>query len=123
MELLDSGIRDVRATRWYDTDGNLTRRLRTFLFRDAYLTNPATGRILRYAQHNTDDEVLGIPGDMASITWTGHGVLSVTAPGFGAVLLGAGRTVVGPDGEVEAQSGPFRFLADELCAALGTPNG
>jgi len=66
--------------------------------------------------------VLGIPGDLDSVTWTGHGVLSITAPGFGAVVLSAGRTIVGPDGEVDAESGPFRLLADDLCAALGTPN-
>lgn len=123
IELLDNGIRDVDATRWYDGDRNLTRRLRTFLFRDAYLSNPATGRTLGYVQHNTDNEVLGVPGDLASATWTGHGVLSITAPGLGSVILSAGRTIVGPDGTIEATSGPDRAHLDDLCAALGTPNG
>lgn len=123
VELLDSGVRDVRATRWYDGDGNLTRRLRTFLFRDAHLTNPATGRTLDYSQHNTDDELLAVPGDLDSVTWTGHGHVSITAPGFGAVWLEAGRAIVGPDGEIDALSGVSRLRADDLCAALGTPTG
>ena len=122
VELLDNGIRDVDATRWYNGDRNLTRRLRTFLFRDAYLSNPATGRTLGYAQHNTDNEVLGVPGDLSSATWTGHGVLSITAPGFGSVILSAGRTIIGPDGVIRATSGPDRAHLDDLCAALGTPN-
>ena len=81
VEILDSGIRDIHATRWYDRDGNLTRRLRTFLFRDAYLSNPATGRTLPYSQHNADDEDLGVPGDLASATLSSSGHLSITAPG------------------------------------------
>ena len=122
VELLDNGIRDVDATRWYDRDLNLTRRLRTILFRDAYLSNPATGSTLGYAQHNTDNEVLGVPGDLASATFTGHGVTSITATGFGSVILNAGRTIIGPDGVIQATSGPDRAHLDDLCAALGTPN-
>ena len=123
VELLDNGIRDVRATRWYNGDGNLTRRIRTFLFRDAYLSNPATGRTLGYAQHNTDMDDLAVPGDFSSSTVTGHGAVSITAPGYGSVLLNAGRVITGPDGTTEAVSGPDRLHLDNLCAALGTPNG
>jgi hypothetical protein len=122
VEILDSGIRDVDATRWYDSDGNLTRRLRLFLFRDAYLSNPATGGVLPYTQLNMDNEDLGVPGDLGSVTLMGHGHLSITAPGFGPVLIGAGRTVIGPEGDVLAESGVSRLDADALCAALGSPN-
>jgi hypothetical protein len=122
VEILDNGIRDIEATRWYDGDGNLTFRIRTFLFRDAYLSNPATGRTLGYAQHNTDMDELAVPGDFSSSTVTGHGAVSITAPGFGSVLLNAGRTIVGPDGTIQAVSGPDRAHLDELCTALGTPN-
>ena len=123
VEILDSGIRDVRATRWYDADGNLTRRQRTFLFRDAYLTNPATGQVLTYSQHNTDNEILGVPGDLDSATLLSDGHLSITAPGFGIVISGSGRTVIGPNGHLIAESGLSLLDADSLCAALGTPNG
>ena len=123
VEILDSGIRDVRATRWYDRDGNLTRRLRAFLFRDAHLTNPATGRMLPYSQHNDDDEDLSIPGDLASATLSSSGHLSITAPGFGGVWMDTGHIVVSPEGDVLARSGVSRLDVDAVCAALGTPNG
>ena len=131
VEILDSAIRDVDATRWYDREGNLTRRQRTFLFRNAVLTNPANGQTLPYSQHNTDNEVLGVPGDLDSVTLTSHGHLSIAAPGFGVVIIEAGQIVVEPDGNVEFQAGPFQMdryyggeleLVDDLCAALGTPN-
>ena len=122
VEILDSGIRDVRATRWYDSDSNLTRRQRTFLFRDAYLTNPATGQVLPYSQHNTDNEILGVPGDLDSATLYSDGHISITAPGFGIVLSGTGRTVIGADDDLVTESGLFLFDADALCAALETPN-
>ena len=122
VEIVDSGIRDIRATRWYDGDGNLTRRLRMFLFRDAYLSNPATGRTLPYSQHNADDEDLGVPGDLASATLSSSGHLSITAPGFGPVLIDVGHIVVSPEGDVLAGSGVSRLDVDAVCAALGSPN-
>jgi hypothetical protein len=122
VEILDSGVRDVRATRWYDQDGNLTRRLRTFLFRDAHLSNPATGRTLPYSQHNADDEDLGVPGDLASATLSSSGHLTITAPGFGPVVMDTGHIVVSPEGDVLARSGVSRLDVDAVCAALGTPN-
>jgi hypothetical protein len=122
VEILDSGVRDVRATRWYDGDGNLTRRFRTFQFRDAHLSNPATGRTLPYSQHNADDEDLGIPGDLASATLSSSGHLSINAPGFGPVLVDTGHIVVSPEGDVLAASGVSRLDVDDLCSALGSPN-
>src|SRR4051812_44460828 len=122
VEILDNGIRDIHATRWYDRDGNLARRLRTFLFRDGDLSNPTTGRTLAYSQHNADDEVLSVPGDLASATLSSSGHLSITAPGFGPVLMDTGHTVVGPEGDVLGHSGVSRLDVDALCAALGTPN-
>ena len=122
VEILDNGIRDIEATRWYDGDGNLVRRLRMFLFRDAYLSNPATGRVLPYSQHNADDDVLGVPGDLASATLSSSGHLSITAPGLGGVLKDTGHIVVSPEGDVLAHSGVSLLDADALCAALGTPN-
>lgn len=128
FEIVDSGTRDVRATRWYDGDGNWTRRIRTFLFRDTRFTNPLTGQTLPYAQHNTDVDEFAVPGDLSTDTFTGHGHLSITFPGLGNVLNEAGRTVVGPTGDVESQSGPSELsdyyggdaaLVADLCAALG----
>ena len=124
VEILDSGIRDIQATRWYDGDGNLTRRLRRFLFRDAHLTNPATGQVLPYSQLNNDNDALAVPGDFDSSTLTSNGHLSITAPGFGGVWVDTGHLVVSPEGEVLARSGVVSLLdVDAVCAALGTPNG
>lgn len=105
-EVLDSATLDVRATRWYDTNGNLTRRERVYGFRGTRLTNPLTGLSIAYRQHNTDWDVLAVPGDLSTSTWTGHGVLSVTVPGRGAVLHESGITRVDPNGNVEFQAGP-----------------
>lgn len=130
VEILDSGIRDVMATRWYDANLDLVRRQREFLFRDTHLTNPATGRTLSYSQHNTDNDVLAVPGDLGSATTFSHGHMTMTAPGFGTVMLEAGQVIFGPDG-LEFRGGPFELnryyegeldLVDDLCAALGTPN-
>ena len=83
---------------------------------------PATGRTLPYSQHNADDEDLAVPGDLASATLSSSGHLSITAPGFGPVLMDTGHIVVSPEGDVLARSGVSRLDADTLCAALGTPN-
>ena len=123
VEILDSGIRDVQATRWYDGDGNLTRRFRTFLFRDAHLTNPATGLTLPYSQHNADTDELAVPGDLGSATLSSSGHLSITAPGFGGVWMDTGHAIVSPEGDLLARSGVSLLDADAVCAALGTPNG
>jgi hypothetical protein len=127
FEVLDSGTRIVDATRFYDGDGNLARRQRIVAFDDAHLTNPLTGATIGYHQHNTDWDVLGVPGDLSTSTWHGHGVLSVTFPGSGSILRGAGVTVVGPDGTLlhrggldepsDYYSGDASVVAD-LCAAL-----
>ncbi len=128
-ELLDQGVRTIAATRYYDADGNLTRRVRIFDFNDTHLTNPATGATLYYHQHNTDWEDLIVPGDLSSAVLHGHGVMSITAPGYGSVLRGAGVTVVAPDGTLLHRgglaedadyynTGDSSIVAD-LCAALG----
>jgi hypothetical protein len=127
-EVLDSGTRIVNAKRWYDRNGNLTRRERVTRFSGLHLSNPLNGRSVAYQQHNTDWDVLAVPGDLSTSTFTGHGHLTITVPGVGTVLHEAGRTIVGPDGMVEAQSGPSDLsdyfggdaaVVAELCAALG----
>jgi hypothetical protein len=128
FEVLDSGGHIVRATRWYDTNGNLTRRQRVGDFPGARFSNPLNGVSIGYQQHNTDWDVLAVPGDFSSSTWSGHGVLSMTAPGYGRVILEAGVIKVAPGDIVEHQAGPSD-LSDyyggdasavaKLCAALG----
>jgi hypothetical protein len=127
FEVLDSGGHIVRATRWYDTNGNLTRRERVNDFPGAHLSNPLNGASIYYQQHNTDWDVLAVPGDLSSSTWSGHGVLSMTVPGYGRVILEAGVIKVAPGDNVEHQAGPTDLgdyfsgnasVIDDLCAAL-----
>lgn len=72
-------------------------------------------------------DVFGVPSDFSTVTFTGHGVHSVTAPGSGAVLLEAGRAVYEPNGDLEFQAGPSDVsdyfggdaaVVGALCAAL-----
>jgi hypothetical protein len=127
FEVLDTGGHDVRATRWYDGEGNLVKRLVVHTFPGTHFTNPLNGVTIDYHQHNTDWDVLAVPGDFSSASWSGHGVLAMTLPGYGRVLLEAGVVKVAPSGEVEHQAGPSDlsdyFEGDasavtELCAAL-----
>jgi hypothetical protein len=127
FEVQDTAGHTVRATRWYDTDGNLVRRERVGDFPGAHLSNPSTGASVAYQQHNIDWDVLAVPGDLSSSTWSGHGVLSMTAPGYGRVILEAGVIKVAPGDNVEHQAGPSDlgdyFGGDatavaKLCAAL-----
>ena len=85
-EILDSGIRDIHAKREYDSNGDLTRRIRIFLFRDAHLTNPLNGHTLGYSQQNTDIAVLTVPGDLSSAVTPERGHLNLSVPGFGHVI-------------------------------------
>ena len=117
FEVLDSGVRTIRATRWYDPDGNLTRRERILDF-DSFLSNSRTGAALDYHQHNTDWDVLAVPGDPASSTWSGHGSITVNVPGSGAVIKGAGVAKVAPDGTLIHWAGQEKVVVDALCAAL-----
>jgi hypothetical protein len=91
----------ARVTRWYDADGNLTRR----------------------AIHER-----AVPGDLDSATETTVGSNMITDPiTHRKVLTNAGRTVFGADGSVDA-SGQQPFVDafvdgdmsvfDDVCAAL-----
>lgn len=127
FEVLDSGGHDIRATRWYDGDGNLVRRKVVHSFPGTQYANPLNGTSIDYHQHNTDWDVLAVPGDLSSSTWSGHGVLSMTVPGYGLVIHEAGVVTVGPDGELEHRGGPSDLsdyyegdasAVEGLCAAL-----
>jgi hypothetical protein len=128
FDVLDQGTHNQHAIRFYNTDGNLTRRV----IYDQYFSqfsNPLTGTVVPYTQHNTTTDVLAVPGDFSSATETTTGQNNFTVPHLGAVLLNAGKVVFGADGTLEFSVGPQGFLdyfyngntaaLDELCAALG----
>jgi hypothetical protein len=127
--IYDQGTVRQVVTRYYDTNGNLTRRVIHEVWSDAQKSNPLTGATAPYHQAVTYTAVLAVPGDLSSATETVTGAANITVPGVGAVLLNAGRTVTAADGTIEFSAGPQDFIdafvngnmavLDRLCAALG----
>jgi hypothetical protein len=127
--IYDEGTVRQVVTRYYDSSGNLTRRVIHEFWSDAQKSNPLTGATAPYNQAFTSTDVLAVPGDLSSATRTVTGAANITVPGVGAVLLNAGRTVTAADGTIEFSAGPQDFIdafvngnmavLDKLCAALG----
>ena len=127
FDIYDTAVDHNRGTRWYDRDGNLTRRLITDHYTFGEFSNPLTGATVRYTQHNTTVGVLAVPGDLSTETQTSTGENMYMVPGLGAVFPNAGRTVIAPNGAQEFAAGPHSFDAyfggdtaaiAELCSAL-----
>ena len=129
FDVFDQGTFNQHAIRFYNADGNLTRRVIFEQYIFGQFTNPAAGTVVPYTQHNTITDVLAVPGDLSSATETETGENTYTVPHLGAVLLNSGRTIFGADGTLEFSAGPQGFLdyfyngnttaLAELCTALG----
>lgn len=129
FEVFDQAVFNQRAIRYYDQNGNLTRRVIDEDYTSAQFSNPLTGAAVPYTQHNTTTDVLAVPGDLGSATETTTGETNFTVPHLGAVLLNAGKVTFGADGSLDFRAGPQSFIyyfyngdssvASELCAALG----
>jgi len=127
FDILDQGTHNQHAIRYYNTAGDLTKRV----IYDQYFSqfsNPLTGAAVPYTQHNTITDVLAVPGDFTSATETFTGQNNFTVPHMGAVFLNAGKVVFGADGTLEFRAGPQEGLdyfngntaaVAELCTALG----
>ena len=118
----------ARATRWYDADGNLTRRVIRERWQSAFWSNPESGKIVPYTQTDKITDVLAVPGDFDSATETLVGSNIYTDPvTHRKVLRNTGRNVFGADGlEFRAGHQPFidafvdgdMSVFDDVCAAL-----
>jgi hypothetical protein len=111
FEVLVSASRSVDGKRYYDQDGNLTRRHFHDLIVGTY-TNPLNGAEAPFRQHDTIMHDLAIPGDITTGTeaFTSH--VRVTTADGGTVLIDAGRTVVAEsDGTALFQAGQHPFDA------------
>ena len=127
FDILDQGTHNQHAIRYYNTAGDLTKRV----IYDQYFSqfsNPLTGAAVPYTQHNTITDILAVPGDFTSATETFTGQNNFTVPHMGAVFLNAGKVVFGADGTLEFRAGPQEGLdyfngntaaVAELCTALG----
>jgi hypothetical protein len=129
FDIFDAGTYDRDAARYYDQNGNLTRRVKHDRYSAAQFGNPLTGAAVPYTQTTTTTDILAVPGDLSSAAETATGE-NLYRPAHGApVFLNAGRTVSAPDGSIEFEAGPQGFLAyfvdgdrsvlQPLCAALG----
>jgi hypothetical protein len=93
FDSFDQGTFDQHAIRWYDQNGNLTRRRLYQHWTFGEWTNPLAGTVVPYTQTSIENDLYAIPGDMNSgtATFTGENIYRV---GTGAPLLfGNGRQV------------------------------
>ena len=127
-ELLVSQSRSVVGTRLYDADGNLLQRhfIETFT---GNFTNPATGKVALWNQHDTVIHNLAVPGDDTTGTEHVSGLLTRTwLRGGGTIIGDTGTMITDTDGNPLTLSGHHPFLdffvfgdttaLDPLCAAL-----
>jgi len=127
FDIFDSGVESQVAARYYDADGNLTRRV-IHQTQVSMFSNLANGMAIPYVLKNNITDVLAVPGDFDSGIETITGENNFTVPGMGAVFLNAGRTVGNAD-QLDFSAGPQGFLdyfvngdtsvVTELCSALG----
>jgi hypothetical protein len=107
----DNAVLHQRATRWYDADGNLTRRVLHERWKPAFWSNPLSGKVVPYTQTGKITTVLAVPGDFDSATETTVGENIYTDPvTHKKVLRSAGRVVFGADGTLEFRAGQQPFL-------------
>ena len=128
-ELLVTQFRSVVGKRFYDAEGNLLQRHFRESF-DGTFTNPDTGLVALWTQHDTVVHNLAVPGDDTSGTEMVSGGMRAWLPGGGTILTDAGTTLVDVAAdEVVRVSAHHPFdtffrLGDTtalapLCAALG----
>jgi hypothetical protein len=131
FNIYDQGDIYQRATRWYDADGDLTRRVLHERWTPAWWSNPLTGETIPYTQTNKITTVLAVPGDFSSATETIVGQNVYTDPDtHQKVLASTGRSVFGADGSLDFRAGQQPFLDafvdddmsvfDAVCAALAS---
>ena len=119
---------DERAARYYNRDGNLTKRVLRDDLAGEFI-NPVTGATVPWTQYEIHTSVLAVPGDLSSRTVTIVGEFVITVPHLGAVELEAGRVIEAVDGTDLFRAGPQDFTdyysngdtsaVAKLCGALG----
>jgi hypothetical protein len=128
FDIFDSATGDQNKTRYYDQNGTLTHRVVHENYSSGQFSNPLTGAVVPYTQHDTIIDVLAVPGDFSTATETNVGE-NIFKPAHGApVFLNAGTLVTAPDGTIEFRAGPQDFrdyfvngdtsAFQNLCAAL-----
>jgi hypothetical protein len=111
-ELLVSQTRSVVGKRFYDADGNLLQRhFRESM--DGTFTNPDTGAVVQWTQHDTVIHDLAVPGDLGTGTTKISGLLTrAWGPAGGTVFTDVG-TVSIDEATGERLSSGGRDLIDD----------
>ncbi len=119
---------DLAAIRYYDQNGNLTKRVIHENYSVGQFSNPLNGAVVPYTQHTISTDVLAVPGDLTTTTNTTTGEV-IVKPAHGApVFADVGRAVSAFDGTLEFQAGRDSSIdyfvegdtsvVQKLCAAL-----
>jgi hypothetical protein len=130
FDTFDQGFVSERKTRWYDANGNWTKREIRQSW-DSYWSNPLSGKIVPYTQHDVIKDVLAVPGDPTSSTQTTTGE-NIYRDGSGTgkpILFSTGRQVWNFDQSELISSTPHNAFVeafvfgdftvfDSICAAL-----
>ncbi len=128
-DIFDAGTFTQRVTRYYDTEGNLTRREDHEHWSLGQWSNPLSGATVSYTQNNVITDVLAVPGDRTSSTETITGEVIIRAATGAPVFIATGRQVFNFDeSELISSAGRNAFIAaffegdttafDDVCAAL-----
>jgi hypothetical protein len=128
FDTFDSGVEGEKVTRYYDGN-DLVRRVTVF-DDDGQWSNAVTGVSAPYEQHQIITDVLGVPGDLSTITETTTGVNRFVLPHDGLLAFDNGRLTTNPNGDITFESTPHDIEAyfagntsalQKLCVALGAP--
>jgi len=102
--------RSVIGHRYYDQNGNLTRRHFHEVDTGTF-SNPINNKAVSFSGRGTTMHDLSTSGDISSGTQTSTGSFRVYQPNGGTVIFEAGRTVSSGTGEIIRESGPHPFIS------------
>jgi hypothetical protein len=130
FDIFDQATFNEYGKVWFDQNGNLTRLTDDDNYSFGEWSNPVTGDVVSYTQHNEETFVLAVPGDFTSATDTITGENIYQAATGAPVVLAVGRQVLNFDqSQLISSHGPNAFIAaffegdthafDQVCAALG----
>jgi hypothetical protein len=130
FHIFDQWVDNQTRTAWVDENGLVTKFTDHDVYSLGQWSNPLTGDVVPYTQHNVETVVWAVPGDdsTATDTFTGENIYRLPTGGK-FVLQAVGRQVFNLDGDLLSSHGPNAFIDglvegdphafDQVCAALG----
>jgi hypothetical protein len=129
FDIFDQFVDNQTTTLWFDENDNLTKFTDHDVYSFGQWSNPTTGAVVPYTQHNLETGLFPTPGDFTSGTSTITGENIYRLPTGKFVLQAVGMQVFnidqsvlfsshGPNAFVDAffENDPHAF--DKICAAL-----